>query len=142
MYIHVCCVCLCMHATVYTVHVYMCNIPDPLLSQECYWSGKTAKDHDRSKHFMEEYCISVSYSYIIYLSLYIVYLLFSLMKEVFSFARLVIVERKSLPVRRLLLNYRQLVQQTCKYQLTQMSYVNSCQLQNVNLGKKYYQQNL
>ena len=27
--------------------------------QDCYWSGKTSKDHDRSKHFMEEYCISV-----------------------------------------------------------------------------------
>jgi dystrophin len=28
------------------------------MCQECYWSGKTAKDHDRTRHFMEEYCIT------------------------------------------------------------------------------------
>ena len=32
----------------------------PLLSQECYWAGKSTKEHDRSSHYMEEYCIAVS----------------------------------------------------------------------------------
>ena len=31
----------------------------PTLLQQCYWSGKTARGHDRNTHFMEEYCIPV-----------------------------------------------------------------------------------
>lgn len=28
--------------------------------QDCYWSGKTTQGHDKSSHFMEEYCLPVS----------------------------------------------------------------------------------
>ena len=42
----------------FLVVVTMVMSPDML--QSCYWSGKTGKSHDRSKHFMEEFCLPVS----------------------------------------------------------------------------------
>ena len=116
------------------LHWFICHV------QDCYWSGKTAKDHDRSTHFMEEYCISVGLHYTYTRTAWSLFIpACSLMRRGCSSVLLVTVARRG-PLVRLRPMKHPLPPTICLQSMKRIAFNNSSnnfRLRHIKLGMNY-----